>query len=156
MTTYETRPGPGGNGAGLAEDGMPDGRFVTSSVLPIGLIEQARQLVEDVASQSEREERARIEGYTAGVRDGIDIGAERERQRQERAGAMVWKAVQAALPSGPSHAELERVRYPGYTPERLRELREAARERIGIPHGGRARWPCGRCEGRGWVRGGGA
>lgn len=132
MTINETRPGPVCVGAGLGDE-MPGGRIVMSRLPLSVLVEQASVLASLIADQAEEVARAWREGYMAGFATGVETGEARERAAHERAAGVAWKAVREVAPSGPSHAELEAIRYPGYTPERLRELREAARERLRLP-----------------------
>lgn len=100
------------------------------------LVEKAAALVAEIGDQAERDR----ESWNAGYREamgfcrsmfdhGVDVGYDMAERDMERA----WKPVAESVRNIPRLMELQARRYPGYTPERLAELRAAARERFGLP-----------------------
>ncbi|MFI6522190.1 hypothetical protein ACIBF1_42040 [Spirillospora sp. NPDC050679] len=90
------------------------------------LLAQAARLVADLDTQHHREQEAFADGYRLGYTAGHQIGHAHGQQQAEREAAADWAYLAArvrAQASRPSHAELETRRYPGHTPERLRQLR---------------------------------
>jgi hypothetical protein len=90
------------------------------------LADQARRLAGDLADPAGREQAAFTDGYRLGFHAGIQVGHQHARYAQDVAytRATEWQ---------PLHSELERRRHPGYTPARLRALRQLARARYGLP-----------------------
>lgn len=91
----------------------------------------AAELVDDLEGQRVREAAEFRAGHALGFAAGRDVGY----GAAERDMAHEWRAVAEhvrRIASSPSLAELEARRYPGYTPERLAELRSAARRRFGL------------------------
>ncbi len=91
----------------------------------------AATLAADLDGQAQREAAQFESGYWLGYAAGRDVG----QAQAERAMATEWARLAASirLYSRATTADLERRRYPGYTPEQLRQLRAAARTRHGVP-----------------------
>lgn len=100
------------------------------------LVERAAALVAEIGDQAERDR----ESWNAGYREamgfcramfdhGVDVGYAQAEEDMARA----WRPVAESVRNIPRLMELQARRYPGYTPERLAELRAAARERFGLP-----------------------
>lgn len=89
----------------------------------------ASGLVEDLDSQRAREAAAFEEGYRLAFDAGREVGYRQAEADMEAA----WKPVAESVRNIPRLMQIQERRYPGYTPERLAELRDRARERFGLP-----------------------
>lgn len=100
------------------------------------LVEKAAALVAEIGDQAERDR----ESWNAGYREamalcramfdhGVDVGYAQAEEDMARA----WRPVAESVRNIPRLMELQARRYPGYTPERLAELRAAARDKFGLP-----------------------
>lgn len=101
-----------------------------------GLLDQAAALVAEIGDQADRDRQS----YRAGYREamalcramfdhGVDVGYAQAEEDMARA----WRPVAESVRNIPRLMELQARRYPGYTPERLAELRAAARDKFGLP-----------------------
>ncbi|WP_433465799.1 hypothetical protein [Spirillospora sp. CA-128828] len=90
-------------------------------------------LVAEIGDQAERDR----ESWNAGYREaaalffahGVDVGYAQAEEDMARA----WRPVAESVRNIPRLMTLQARRYPGYTPERLAELRGRAREQFGLP-----------------------
>ncbi|NVI88233.1 hypothetical protein [Actinomadura sp. BRA 177] len=92
----------------------------------------AAELLDDLDGQRQREGDAFGEGYRLGFGTGQEVGYRQAEWDMHRAWTPVAGSVRQLGWSLP-HDELEARRYPGYTRERLAELRARARRRFGLP-----------------------
>lgn len=100
------------------------------------LVAQAAALVEQIGDQAERDRQSWNAGYREAMNfcrsvfdHGVDIGYAQAEEDMARA----WRPVAESVRNIPRLMELQARRYPGYTPERLAELRARAREQFGLP-----------------------
>jgi hypothetical protein len=132
---YEERTAPEGTASNMpitASHSSAD-RLVT-----LGLA--CAELIDEMAAKAAEDERRDNATFRFAYHLGFSAGAEigyRRRVAEEDAAAKAFADEIRGRVTGPLAEELHRRRYPGYTHERLRELRAAARARFGLPGGGR-------------------
>jgi hypothetical protein len=131
------RSGPGGFATSpQSRSNATAGQTVTTDTIApdAGLVAQAAALVDAIGDQAERDRQS----YDAGWRDcvrllvrpmfdhGVDVGREQVLNQIEAAEAETNRRLSERALDAKEHpfAELEARRYPGYTAERLRELRK--------------------------------
>lgn len=97
------------------------------------LVAQAAALVAEICDQAERDRQSWDAGYREAAAlffaHGVSVGYAQAEEDMARA----WRPVAEGVRDLPRLMDVEERRYPGYTPERLAELRRAARERFGLP-----------------------
>ncbi|GLZ05002.1 hypothetical protein Acsp03_24680 [Actinomadura sp. NBRC 104412] len=126
MTTNENRPEDGDPGA--VDDERLDGGTSGTSV-PRSVLIAAELLAESADRERTIFEMAWNAGRAAGYADGFEHGYDRAEHDMRKA----WEQVAADVRDLPRRQAVNDRRYPGYTAERLAELRDAARARYGLP-----------------------